>query len=418
MIRRIRLGHAPNCSSLGNVLNVLAWTQAAVAVLWVAAEAWPPRRRRAEPGGETRATDDPPALVGTGDMTEGPIEAHVQVTRACGLPCPSCHIDPTADGAHVPLDVLEARFAGLAGRGVFRVAIGGGEALRHPDLAGIAAAAARQGLSIGVTTSGVGLGEAQAAALGGYQQVNVSLDGVGATFAKARGYDGADAALRAIRRVAATGARVGVNVVLDRRTFPHLGETVRAAVDAGARDVQLLRLKPAGRGTRDYAARRLTAAQGLAFWAAVQALMVENPGVTFRADCALVPFLAVHGVDAERMRSFAFLGCHGGDALVSVDPAGAEHPCSFVPGPVSPQWRAGVTRGPCATCSYRDVCRGGCHAVAVHLTGELFAPDPECPIVRAAAGRAGSDDADAIAVEPDGAGTDTLDPHGAASARP
>ena len=34
----IRLGHAPNCSSLGNVLDVLVWTQAAVAALWVAAE--------------------------------------------------------------------------------------------------------------------------------------------------------------------------------------------------------------------------------------------------------------------------------------------------------------------------------------------------------------------------------------------
>ncbi len=386
MIRRIRLGHAPNCSSLGNVLNALVWTQAVVAALWVAAEAWPARRRRGEPGGgETRSVDDPPALVTLGGAVEGPIEAHVQVTKACGLPCPSCHIDPTADGAHVPLDVLDARFAALAARGVFRVAIGGGEALRHPDLPGIAAAAARHGLTIGLTTSGVGLTERRAAELAGFAQVNVSLDGVGATFAAARGYDGAEGALRAIRVLAAAGARVGVNVVLDRESVERLEETVQAAVDAGARDIQLLRLKPAGRAVSAYLGRRLTPAQGLELWPRARALVEAMPGVTFRVDCSLVPFLAAHGVDPERMRAFAFLGCHGGDALVSVDPAGAEHPCSFVAGPITPRWREGVTRGPCVDCDYRDLCRGGCHAVAAHLTGDLFAPDPECPMVVASA---------------------------------
>ncbi|MDP2304844.1 MAG: radical SAM protein [Pseudomonadota bacterium] len=384
MIRRIRLGHAPNCSSLGNVLNTLVWTQVAVAALWVAAEAWPARRRRPEPGGgETRAVDVPPALVLTGEP-HAPIEAHVQVTKACGLPCPSCHIEPTADGAHVPIAALEARFAGLAGRGVFRVAIGGGEALRHPDLPAIAAAAARNGLTIGLTTSGVGLTERRAAELGGFSQVNVSLDGVGATFAAARGYDGAEGALKAIRLLAEAGAHVGVNVVLDRETFEHLEETVLAAVTAGARDIQLLRLKPAGRATAAYLDRRLTAAQGWALWPRARDLVEAHPGVTFRVDCSLVPFLAAHGLDPERMRAFAFLGCHGGDALVSVDPAGAEHPCSFVSGAITPQWREGVTRGPCAGCDYRDVCRGGCHAVSAHLTGDLFAPDPECPMVLAA----------------------------------
>lgn len=388
MIRRIRFGHAPNCSSLGNVLNTLVWTQAAVAALWVAAESWPVRRRRREPdGGETRVIDEPPALVGTSAAPEGPVEAHVQVTKACGLPCPSCHIDPTADGAHVPIDVVDARFAALAERGVLRVAVGGGEALRHPDVAGVAAAAARHGLAIGLTTSGVGIAR-RLDELGGYDQINVSLDGVGPVFTEARGYDGASAALDAIRALAGRGARVGVNIVLDRRTFDALGETVAAAVAAGARDVQLLRLKPAGRGVGAYAERRLTPEQGLAIWPVARALLEAHPDVTFRVDCALVPFLAVHGVDAERMRAFGFLGCHGGDSLLSVDTAGNEHPCSFVTTPVTPAWRRGVTVGPCATCAYRDVCRGGCHAVAAHLVGDAFAPDPECPIVAGTRGSA------------------------------
>ena len=36
---------------------------------------------------------------------------------------------------------------------------------------------------------------------------------------------------------------------------------------------------------------------------------------------------------------------------------------------------------PCDTCDYRSLCRGGCRAVAVHVTGDARQPDPECPRV-------------------------------------
>jgi radical SAM protein with 4Fe4S-binding SPASM domain len=212
--------------------------------------------------------------------------------------------------------------------------------------------------------------------------VNVSLDGIGDTFRAARGYDGSEGALGAIRLLAAAGVRVGVNVVLDRRTFERIEETADAAADAGASDLQTLRLKPVGRATEDYLARRLTPEQALAVWPRLRGILERHPGLTVRGDCSMVPYLAAHGLDVTRMRQFAFLGCHGADELSSVDTAGAEHPCSFVADAPTPRWREGVTTGPCATCSYRDLCRGGCHAVARHLTGDLFAPDPECPIVR------------------------------------
>ncbi|MBA3499943.1 MAG: SPASM domain-containing protein, partial [Deltaproteobacteria bacterium] len=42
-------------------------------------------------------------------------------------------------------------------------------------------------------------------------------------------------------------------------------------------------------------------------------------------------------------------------------------------------WRD--AREPCASCTYHDLCRGGCKVVSTHLTGDLSAPDPECPRV-------------------------------------
>ena len=36
---------------------------------------------------------------------------------------------------------------------------------------------------------------------------------------------------------------------------------------------------------------------------------------------------------------------------------------------------------PCRYCSYLEICRGGCRAVAAFVTGSTEVPDPECPFV-------------------------------------
>ena len=383
-IRSIRLGRAPNCSSLGNVVNTLVWSQAAVAALWVAAEAWRARRSRDEPdGGRTLRIDNPPALVRTGEANGSPHEAHVQVTSTCALPCANCHVEATVAGAHVPIATVAERFERLASDGVFHVAIGGGEALGHPDLTEIASAAHRVGLTIGLTTSGVG----DVSRARSFDQVNVSLDGLGQHFRDSRGYNGAQAALAAIRQLAEQGSRVGVNILLTRSNFDSLDATIDAAIAAGARDIHLLRLKPTGRASAHYLESRLTEGQSLALWPRLVAWIHSQPRITFRVDCAMTPFIAAHRPDRKRMQAFGWLGCHGGDALVAVNVDGTRSPCSFshdeLTAEVAERWRGGVTAEPCASCDYRQTCRGGCHAVALSLTGDGTAPDPECPIVAA-----------------------------------
>ena len=394
-IHEVRLGHSANCSALGNVLNVLVWSQVAAAAVWAAAESWQSRRTRREPdGSQTRLTESPSALVRSGSSpsqgTHGaPREAHLQITEACGLPCAHCYMETAPNGAHVPLRVVQERLNQLAADGVMRVAFGGGEPFRHPDLPDIARHARSLGLSVGTTTSGVAVDVDR----GAFDQVNVSLDGLGATFAATRGYDGADAALGTIRRLRSPhgegvprgdGRRVGVNLVLDRNTFETAEATVAAAVAAGASDIQLLRLKPVGRAKERYLERRLTPEQALGVWPLAQRLMARFPDVTVRLDCASVPYLAAHNLDLERMRAFGFRGCAGAVDLISMDTAGRTHPCSFAPArdDESPErWAAGVLSGPCGACPYQSICKGGCHAVSGALNGDRFTPDPECPRV-------------------------------------
>ncbi len=371
--QRLLLGHPSNCSSLGNVLNVLVWSQVAFTTLWLILEH---RERK----GVGSSPPPPDALEKTPHPAAmPPTEAHLQITSACPLPCQSCHIDPAAGGDHVPTATLLERLDDFVKAGVRQVALGGGEPLLHPGLAEIAAGARARGISLGLTSSGLGLDADKVKILQGFSQVNLSLDGLGEDFVESRGYPGAGRVLEGLRKLGAAGVRTGINLVLTRAGLAGLEETAAAAAAAGAREVQLLRLKPVGRARELYAERRLRLEEAEGLWGRIEALIRRYPGMLWRADCGLIPLISEGPLDPARLQTFAIRGCQGGTALYSVDVAGKSHPCSFLPEGGAPKRELAA---PCASCSLQAVCRGGCLAVA-RAAGVLL--DPECPKVLRAA---------------------------------
>jgi radical SAM protein with 4Fe4S-binding SPASM domain len=341
-----------------------------------------------------------------GARPSAPIEVHLAVTARCGAGCEGCYLDARPDGAEPPRQALEAALDAMAEAGVFTVAFGGGEPTTRDDLDALADAARRRGITPVLTTSGLGLSDARVERLRAMAQVNVSYDGPGDAYARVRGFDGADAAERAIERLAAAGVRVGVNVVLTRDTFARLPETLARARALGAREAQLLRYKPAGRAaTLDYLARRLTPDQARSLGPALRALsrdVCSAGDFHLRVDCALVPFLSADpelAGDAARLARFGVLGCEAAGALAAITVEGRVAPCSFAQATALAaadlahghaadadlrRWRAYVASPPepCASCPLRDVCKGGCKVVASYVDG-AHGPDPECPRVLA-----------------------------------
>jgi radical SAM protein with 4Fe4S-binding SPASM domain len=342
---------------------------------------------------------------GVDDGPRPPLEVHVSVTSRCGAGCKGCYVDARPDGHEPPRAALEAILAAVADAGAFTVAFGGGEPLGRDDLGELAAAARARGLTPVLTTSGIGMTRAVAERLAGFAQVNVSYDGAGDDYATVRGYDGARVAERAMALLAEAGVPFGVNVVLTRATFERLGATLARAEALGAREAQLLRYKPAGRArSAEYIAARLSPPQIEALLPTLEALASER-SIALRIDCALVPFLSAHAVDASALARFGVFGCEAGRHLAAARADGAVAPCSFAPSaeidailawsgggwasaPTLEAWRTTPPEEPCASCPIRGACRGGCKVVASHLDGRL-GPDPECPRVRAhrAAGR-------------------------------
>jgi len=184
--------------------------------------------------------------------------------------------------------------------------------------------------------------------------------------------------------------------------FPWLEAIFAYARDRRLAEVELLRLKPAGRGADNFREARMTPEQNRALFPQLQALS-ERSGVRAKVDCSFVPMICCHQPPRHLLEALGTYGCEAGNVLVGARSDGTVSGCSFLAGDgmtvfeLAARWREDGTAlarfrnwrrrapEPCAGCCYLDLCNGGCHAVAAFLCGDPDAPDPDCPIVAAQA---------------------------------
>jgi radical SAM protein with 4Fe4S-binding SPASM domain len=334
-----------------------------------------------------------------------PLEAHLQLTNRCDAGCRGCYTGASPGGAphEWGLAAWMRALDELAEAGVFHVALGGGESATLPWLGELADHARSRGIVANLTTSGLDGLERLLTISDRFGQINVSLDGMEATYARVRGFDGfarADAAIRALRRVK---REIGINVVVTRENFDELDRLFAYAAERRLSEVELLRFKPSGRGAHAYGELRCSDAQHRAFLPAILTA-AKRHAVRVKVDCSYTPMLAHHRPDRALLAQLAVYGCTGGDFLVGAKPGGQLTACSFAtpPPPVAGADRPRITdlraywnapgafgafrtwraaREPCASCEYHALCRGGCKVVSMHASGDPSAPDPECPRV-------------------------------------
>lgn len=366
------------------------------------------------------ADDDADGAIGTQPLT-APFEAHLQITNRCAAGCQGCYTGASPQGAagEWGLDEWKHALDELARCGVFHVALGGGESAGLPWLGELAQHANRLGIVPNLTTSGLEGLDRLLTIHHWFGQINVSLDGVGEIYRAVRGFDGFAAADRAIRALRAVKRDVGINVVVTRANFDHLDDIFAYARRHRLSEVELLRYKPAGRGTRGYQELRCSDAQHRAFFSLVQRA-ARRHRVRIKVDCSYTPMLAYHQPDPALLAQLVVYGCSGGDFLVGAKANGQLTACSFASPPpplgdhrpsvaeLAAYWQQPTAfapfrswrqaRAPCRSCSYLELCRGGCRVVSAHA-GDATAPDPECPLVIDHRGRNLADDRD----EPDGA---------------
>jgi radical SAM protein with 4Fe4S-binding SPASM domain len=329
-----------------------------------------------------------------------PLEAHLQLTNQCDAGCRGCYTGatPKAGAGEWGLESWRRAIDTLADMGVFHLALGGGESATLPWLGELAAHARDRGLIPNLTTSGLaGLSDLlDIAHLFG--QINVSIDGLGAAYQAVRGFDGFARADRAVQALRARKREIGINTVITRQNFDHIGELFAYARTRRLNEIELLRFKPAGRGKRVFLEHTCTDEQHRALLPAVLRASKKHR-MRVRLDCSYTPMIAHHRPDAELLAKLAVYGCTGGDFLIGAKADGTVTACSFAAPPagrpkvheLERYWREQdafkpfrdfrQADEPCRSCAYHELCRGGCRVVSAHVLGDARRPDPECPRV-------------------------------------
>lgn len=342
------------------------------------------------------------------------------LTRRCNLSCEHCYNASGSQGSSDELSTNEA-LAFLDDCRNLRVPVlllTGGEPLMREDIWELASYARDLGIKTAISTNGTLITPEIANKIkeSGIGYVGISLDGARAeTHDRFRNSPGAfEKSVRAFSYCQDAGIRCGVRVTLTRENMYELGDLIDLALEIGACRFCVYWLVPSGRGAASYESLQLTRDE---VFSALDLLQQYAQ----KTDPSAMEFLTVDGPqdaihllewmeknksddlpEAKSLVASMKGGCSAGIRVANVTETGDVYPCQFAQ---IPEFRIGSIRehpfselwndpenrvlkmfrekkehltGKCRSCSYLDLCGGGCRVRAYWQSGDFSAEDPFC----------------------------------------
>ncbi len=332
------------------------------------------------------------------NVLSAPTEVHFAITNACNVGCNHCYMGSgERDTNEMDTETLKQALKKLQSIGVFHVALGGGEALLRPDLFEIAEYARDIGLVPNLTLSGHLITEKIAKKLAVFGQVNLSIDGIDKSSTVFRNSKMFDLADQALTHLVNAHVNTGINCVMGKHNFETIPKLFKYAKKKKVNEIEFLRLKPAGRGKDLYKKECTTYEQNIKLIPLLSKYSKKYK-IEAKIDCSFIPMLCYHNPPLDYLEKTATYGCEAGNVLIGAKSDGRINGCSFLPATeltlfdFHDQWHSGTyfknlrswhtrAKEPCKSCNYLNICKGGCHAVAMHISGSMDAPDPDCPMV-------------------------------------
>jgi radical SAM protein len=347
----------------------------------------------------------------TFDMSDHPLIAIWEVTRACDLACVHCRACAVTDRHPLELDTNEgfALLDRIAEMGTPIVVLTGGDPAKRPDLVELIAHGAKQGLTMALTPSSTGLVTHHLLARAkraGLARIAVSVDGAtAATHDAFRGVEGSFAhALRIFEDAKAIGLERQINFTLSKRTLSELDDVVQLAERIGAALLSVFLVVPTGRASTELM---------------LEPNEIEDAFLRLQALAKRIPFdikttaaphfrrvthqahekaVGVHRDKDENGNVKGIRGINDGLGFLFVSHVGDVMPSGFLPipcgnvrrEPLSQIYRqspvftrlrdASALGGKCGLCPFKLVC-GGSRARAWATSGDFMAEDPSCAYV-------------------------------------
>ena len=339
------------------------------------------------------------------------------VTRRCNLKCVHCYAQATATATDDELSLPQglALLDDLKSFQVPVVLFSGGEPLLHPDLLTLVDHAVTLGMRAVISTNGTLIDRDMAQKLKkfGLSYVGISLDGMAAIHDRFRGEKGAfAAALEGVRNCQEAGIKVGLRFTINKHNYQEIPAIFDLLEEREIPRVCFYHLVYAGRGSRlveaalSHEETRGVVDQIIDRTADLfsrgkpkEVLTVDN-----HADGPYI-YLRLrreHNPRAEEVlqllkmnegnSSGRGIGCVSWDGQVHADQFWRHDSFGNVKDrPFSQIWtdlsnpllarlkeKKKYVTGRCATCRWLDTCGGNFRVRAEALTGDLWAPDPDC----------------------------------------
>ncbi|MCX6996588.1 MAG: 12,18-didecarboxysiroheme deacetylase [Kiritimatiellaeota bacterium] len=339
------------------------------------------------------------------------------VGRRCNLRCVHCYSqshDREYDGELSHAEGLRL-MDDLADFGVPVILFSGGEPLIRPGIFELIAHAVQRNMRAVVSTNGTLITEGVAARLrdAGLSYVGISLDGLEAVNDRFRGMTGAfSRALTGVRNCLQQKVKVGLRFTITRRNVQDIGGIFDLVRTEGIPRVCFYNLVYAGRGSaliKEALPHAQTRAAVDLIMNTTRALHAEGRPVEVltvdnHTDGPYL-YLRLLAEDAARAANVLDLlkmngGNNSGVGIGCVSWDGAVHPDQFWrhvtvgnvrARPFSQLWtdpsnallaqlrdRKRLLHGRCAACRWLEICNGNFRVRAEAVTGDLWAPEPDC----------------------------------------
>ncbi len=323
-----------------------------------------------------------------------PLNVHFNLTQRCPKKCDWCYTDSQKDSDDdLPLPQIKTIIDELAKMRVFSIAFGGGEPFTRSDLFEIARYSQSKGVTPTATTNGFFISEKNVKECAIFEHIHVSVDlsDEGEFPIECRQWHKAITLLKQER------IPVGINYVVNKNGYEHLEEICFYGRKFGVENIMFLRFKPFGRAVSLYEKNKLSREQNIDFFSLLKKL-TRKYRIKSAVDCSFLPMICGHRPDKRSLEFFGAQGCQGGNYIAEIDYRGFIRCCSFCKDfagegveilrlwdnsshfKLFRDWIKNASH-PCNSCDYLELCRGGCHAIAETLTGNVLNPDPECPRV-------------------------------------
>jgi MoaA/NifB/PqqE/SkfB family radical SAM enzyme len=314
------------------------------------------------------------------DGVPRPFSAAFAVTNRCNLRCSYCNT-PFLDPTDLPLAKVELLLDRLAGFGVKRLGLAGGEPMARKDIGDIVAMAKARRFYLTMNTNLL-LFEKHRAGLRDVDLFFTSLDGDREHHEAARGRGAYDGVLEAVSQIVGEGRPVVAICVVTEHSIGQMDRLLDVAEAGRFR----MHFQPQCTDTaivRGGIARELTTARLQRFWTDLLARKRAS-----RPVASSVPYLETLARWDDFSRTAVLdpeARCAATRGFLYVDPAGHAYPCAYTKGKapavdmLGDHWRDALGREtPCTRCSvgpylefnllYQKPVRTGLSLAASYLT--------------------------------------------------